>query len=228
MDLQREILETWSCTSISTLTSNGKKCLESATKHQNNSYHSGIGCSPLFKYTGRVPQLPADKEFGVSHDQITETPFTEAEVHAKRIKVRDYINSKRLTSPPDIEVGDDFTNQSGFDGRKPRVKGPSIIKKVISKDSPPKTLIVEDNGKDKAVSMKDALPFYQTTSSSKICYLFLTVLCLIIPRSEAVFAKESRFFGWSPPVQSLTQSLMSIIQFRAMCDVFKSSKLRFT
>ena len=34
-----------------------KKCLESATKHQNNSYHSGIGCSPLFKYTGQAPQL---------------------------------------------------------------------------------------------------------------------------------------------------------------------------
>ena len=204
-----------------------KKCLESATKHQNNSYHSGIGCSPLFKYTGQVPRLPADKEFGVNHDKITETPFTEAEVQAKRIKVRDYVNSKRLNSPSDIKVGDEIIYQSGLEGKKPRVKGPSTIKKVISKDSFPKTLIVDDNGKDKAVSMKDALPFYQRTSSSKICHLFLAVLCLIIPYSEAVFAKESPVL-WMKSSSSVIDTAINInhtVVFQSMCDVFQSSKL---
>ena len=204
-----------------------KKCLELATKHQNNSYHSGIGCSPLFKYTGQVPRLPADKEFGVNHDKIIETPFTEAKVKAKRIKVRDYVNSKRLNSPPDIKVGDEIIYQSGLDGRKPKVKGPSVIKRVISKDSFPKTLIVEENGKDKAVSMKDALPFYQRTSSSKICYLFVAVLCLITPDTEAVFAKESPIL-WMKSSSSVIDTVINVnhtVIFQSICDVLKPSKL---
>lgn len=149
-------------------------------------------------------------------------------IKAKRIKVRDQVNAKRLTTPPDIKIGDEILYQSGFDGKKPRVKGPSTIKKIISKDSFPKTLIIEDNGKDKAVSMKDALPFYQKSSNNKVCYLFLAALCLInAPQSNATFARESPIL-WIKSSSSVIDTVVNVnhtLIFRSMCDVFKPSKL---
>ncbi|UYV79912.1 hypothetical protein LAZ67_18001028, partial [Cordylochernes scorpioides] len=82
-----------------------KNALEAAVKYHNRSYNSYLGCSPLFKFTGTSPVLPADKELDLQCD-LHETEKTPTEQNQYRQRTKLYFNRRNKTTPPELKIGD--------------------------------------------------------------------------------------------------------------------------
>ncbi|UYV72181.1 K02A2.6-like [Cordylochernes scorpioides] len=78
---------------------------EAAVRYHNRSYNSYLGCSPLFKFTGTSPVLPADKELDLQCD-LHETEKTPTEQNQYRQRTKLYFNRRNKTTPPELKIGD--------------------------------------------------------------------------------------------------------------------------
>lgn len=202
-----------------------KKCLEAATDHHNRSYNSSLGCSPRFKLH-RIPALfPADEEFGITVDQLKDdTPFSDEEVQAKRVKVQNAINASKSRIPV-IKPGDEIIFQAGRDHKGPHVKGPVVVDEVITKDSVSKTMIVNDDGKRKAIALNNALPYKRRVVSPVLCLCVVSLCCIMQP-SLAVFSRESPVIWLRSQIPVLDQFLTvnHTLAFQSLCTPFREAR----
>ena len=186
-----------------------KKCLEAATNHQNRSYNKSLGCSPLFKLTGRSVIFPADNEFGIAREVIgMETPFTQQRIDADRKKLQEYFNAKHRSNV-DIKEGDQVLFQAGMNGKNPKVIGPVDVKGVIEKDSKLKTILYEDEyGKTKPLALKNVIKYNKRPPLSILAVTLLAMSCLMLP-VDSLFPKESPVI-WLKSNIPVTEKLMNI------------------
>ena len=154
-----------------------KECLSAATQHHNRSYCSSIGCSPLFKLTGKPTLLPADREFNITIEDLVnkESCLSEDKQRTNQQKVVDKANGKQ-GKIPEINRGDQIVFQAGYKGKDPIVKGPVTVDKVIERDNIPKTFIIKEGKQRKAVALKNALPYKQRLATS---LALLACVCLL-------------------------------------------------
>ena len=208
-----------------------KKCLDDATSHQNRSYNSSIGCSPICKLTGEPATFPADKEFNLTKESLRkrEQPMDTEKVKAKRVRFQETFNSKHKSKIPDIKPGDEILFQSGSSGRERKIEGPVKVEEIVKKDSIPKTMIYKDGtGKLKAVALKNALP-YTRRSSSSASLLPITVIALsmiVIPSSSSVFSKDSPII-WTKSAIPVIERKMHVnhtLVFNSLCQPFIDRK----
>ena len=159
-----------------------KSCLYAATKLLNRSYNRIIGCSPFFKLHGHSQALPADIELGLQAPP--EQAFTDEQVVERRKKMQEAANKNKPR--PQFDVGQEILYRKGSHGKE--VYGPEKIVRVITKDSVPKTLILESN--KQAVAVKDALPYKRRegVSFAQATMLGLTLVAIVMPTES--FTRE--------------------------------------
>ena len=208
-----------------------KSCLHSATQHQNRSFNSSLGCSPIFKLTGKSAIFPADSEFGISEKNLLEKecPLTDDQVDSKRKQMQDQVNKKK-SSVLDIKEGDAFLFQAGYDNKGPRVYGPVTAKKVVMKDDKPKTLIYNENGKDKPIAIKNVVRYRKRPSLTDTLIMSTFLLsCLFMTLTDAsIFAKESPIL-WIQSTSPVIDTIMNVehkIVFQSYCYEFNWPNLK--
>lgn len=167
-----------------------KECLGAATKHQNRSYHSAIGCSPYFKAHGKSDPYPADVEFGV---RVTgnEQELSNEVMLAKRKKVQQRVNAGK--PKPQFQAGEEilFCRHD-----RQQADGPIRVKDVIMKENVPKTLLCsDDTGNDRVVAVRNAIPYkrrnQETAMHVPIVSVALLLMALLPLPATAVFVRES-------------------------------------
>jgi len=206
-----------------------KSCLEAATNHHNRSYCSSIGCSPLFKSTGKPTIFPADKEFGISDQDLLkhESTLTDEQQSEKRRRVAEKFNSKNQKTIPDIKPGDKVLFQSGLKGKDPVIKGPVTIEQITKREGIPKVIKYQEGKQLKTIALKNCqvyknrLPFSSTTTT------ILTCLCFLTTTADAVFNKESALL-WTrstiPVIQEVHHYQNNIV-IENFCNIFTELKL---
>jgi len=112
-----------------------KSLLNDAIRHSNRSFNSSIGCTPLFKLTGKPTELPADHEFSIKADSIEEN-------HRKSRKYPHKGRSSKANH--DIHIGDRVIVRMGNIGKRRVRVGPFIVTKVIHNQKVPKTIIYKN------------------------------------------------------------------------------------
>ena len=202
-----------------------KACLEAATFHHNRSYNTSIGCSPLFKLTGKQTLLPADKDFGITVDKLikTEKSFTEKQIQEKREKMKDNFNAGKRSSP-EIIPGDKILFQAGYEGKQVNIQGPVTVTDVIKKDNIPKTMIYRDEtGRKKPVALKNSLPYHSRNMSNAV--LTSLVLVALLSSCNAIFARDSPVL-WvrsSIPVVDKVLNVNHTLLFKSPCQIFMNA-----
>ena len=198
-----------------------KACLSAATQHHNRSYCSSIGCSPLFKLTGEPTLLPADKEFNINIEDLTnkESCLSDDQQRTNQQKVVDKANEKQ-GKIPEIKPGDQIVFQAGYKGKDPIIKGPITVDRVIERDNIPKTLIILEGKQKKAVALKNALPYKQRLITS---LAIITCIALLFqPIVEGLLSKEPPLI-WtksSVPVIGQVQHIQHNVVVKDFCEDF--------
>ena len=208
-----------------------KSCLHSATQHQNRSFNSSLGCTPIYKLTGKSAIFPADSEFGISENNLLEQecPLIDEQINSKRKQMQDQVNKKK-PRVLDIKEGDEFLFQAGHDNKGPRIYGPVTAKKVIMKDDKPKTLIYDENGKNKPIAIRNVVRYHKRpsfTDTLMMSTLFLS--CLLMTLTDAsIFAKESPVL-WIQSNSPVIDGVMNIehkVVFQSYCLEFNWPNLK--
>ncbi|UYV71355.1 hypothetical protein LAZ67_8002739 [Cordylochernes scorpioides] len=107
-----------------------KNSLEAAVRYHNRSYNSYLGCSPLFKFTGTSPVLPADKELDLQCD-LHETEKTPTEQNQYRQRTKLYFNRRNKTTPPELKIGDFILVRHQRVGKEWHQTGPHRVTEEI-------------------------------------------------------------------------------------------------
>ena len=139
-----------------------RKVLESAVAHENLSYNISIGCSPIYKATKLAPLLPADERSGITGKiQVQETEKTPEEIQKYRETIKLNYDRRHVKSQVDIKEGDEILVRLGLDTRRPTIIGPFSVRRVIMKDSLPKTIIYKDRGLEKVAHIRNVRRFHR-------------------------------------------------------------------
>src|SRR5713101_931663 len=110
-----------------------KQCLEAATRYHNRSHNSYLGCSPLYKLSGKTPRLPADDDLAI--DVIDEEKEKTSEERNKyRQRMKTYYNSKHKKDPQTIQVDDLVLVQHQVIGKNHLQSGPHRVTQVGTKN----------------------------------------------------------------------------------------------
>lgn len=118
-----------------------KCCLEAAVSHHNRSYTKGLGCSPIFAATGKVPFLSADHKLSLTEKlQLTETPKTDAATLKYRGNMKRNFDKRHNAAIPHLKVNDLVLVRKGIPGSNASFSGPYRIVKTAAQQGILKTI----------------------------------------------------------------------------------------
>ena len=180
-----------------------------------------------FQIKCQTALFPSDKDFNITVEKLRrkEKVLSEDKIQENREKIQRQRNDKKKKYP-DINEGDMILYQGGRDNKERKLEGPVTVDKVIKKDGVPKTMIVTGNdGKSKAIALKNSLPYKQRTLFSTTILGLLTICCIVTIPSSAMFLKESDVL-WAPSNIPVLNSMINVdhtFAFQTVCKPFMTA-----
>lgn len=118
-----------------------KCCLEAAVSHHNRSFTKGLGCSPVFAVTGKLPFLPADYKLSLTEQlRLTETPKTDTEKQMYRSNMKRNFDRRHNAAIPNLKVDDLVLVRKGISGSSANFCGPYRVLKTATQQGVLKTI----------------------------------------------------------------------------------------
>lgn len=82
-----------------------KCCAEAAVSHHNRSFTKGLGCSPVFAATGKLPFLPVDYKLSLTEQlRLPETPKTDTEKQIYRSNMKNNFDGRHNAAMRNLKV----------------------------------------------------------------------------------------------------------------------------
>lgn len=142
-----------------------KDSLHAATKHLNRSYNESIGCTPYFKFYNKAAKLPADDKHSVSGSLLKENPYSiDQQLNRQAVRINNLKKRSRFVRAS-IQAGDKILVRIGF-GKLARVLGPFAVVKVLLNSNVVKTVVYEENGKEKFAHVSNVQKYYPRLDKS--------------------------------------------------------------